>query len=313
MKKSFVIKVLKEQGILIILVIIFVLCVLFVPSFGSYRNMKNILRQVAALGIISIGLTPSVIAGCIDLSVGSIVSLTGVVALTLVHTSTGLAILVPLLIALVVGFVNGFLTVKFNISSVIITLGTLSILRGISLMYTGGHVVDGVEDSSFRILGRAMLFGIPVYVFIFLILGIILGIILWRTSFGRYVYYSGSNPNVSKLYGVKVNKIRIYTFIISAVFATLAALILCSRLNTASPKAGDGYEFQAITAIVIGGTSMFGGRGSIFKTFLGIFFVGILGNALVLLGTPYAYLNIIKATMMILAVVLDIKYRREAI
>ena len=178
-------------------------------------------------------------------------------------------------------------------------------------MYTGGRIIDGVKDSPYRLIGRSMVFGLPIYVFIFLIIGIILGIILWRTSFGRYVYYCGSNLETCKLFGIKTERIRIYTFIISAVCSAIASIILSARINTASPKTGDGYEFNGLAAIVIGGTSLFGGHGSIFKTFVGIFFIGVFINSMILLNIPYAFQTVVKAIIMIISVVLDVRSRRQ--
>ncbi len=310
--RNVVLRAIRKNVILLILVLIFILSLLFVPSFATGRNMKNILKQCSITGIVALGLTIPVIAGCIDISVGSIVSLTGVVALSMGYVNVYFAFIVPIIVAIIIGYLNGIITVKFNISSVIVTLGTLTAVRGLSLLYTGGRIIDGVKNTPYRFLGKSSLLGLPVYVFIFFIIGIALGIILWRTSYGRHIYYCGSNLDTCKLFGVKVDRIRISSLMISAVCAAIASIILSSRLNTASPKTGDGWEFDAIAAIVIGGTSLFGGKGSIFNTFVGIFFIGVLINSMILLNIPYAYQAVAKALLIIIAVIFDVRSRRKS-
>ncbi len=311
MSNVFLKNIVKKQAVLLVFIFLFIMFTIFVPSFFTARNLINILKQSSILGIVACGLTFPVIAGNIDLSVGSIVSLCGVVALSLSYQSIWLAIFVPIVLAVIIGLVNGFIVTKFNANSVIITLASLAVIRGLALIYTGGKMVEGSDASRFIAIGRTSLGGFPAYIFAFIAVAIILGIILNLTSLGRFVFHAGSNPEASKIAGINIDNIRIYTFIISAVCAALAAIILSSRLYTASPLTGNGYEFDAVAAIVVGGTSMFGGKGNIYRTVIGIFFIVIVINAMILLNLPVAFQYMAKALIIVVAVWLDVRTSRE--
>jgi ribose transport system permease protein len=310
MKSNIFKNIAKNQAVLIVFIFLFIIFSIFVPAFFSTRNLINILKQTSILGIVACGLTFSVIAGNVDLSVGSIVSLSGVLALSFSYRSIWLAILVPILAAILIGLFNGFIITRFNSNSVIITLASLAVIRGLALIYTGGKMVEGADKSKFILVGRSSIGGIPAYVFGFLAIALILGIIINYTSLGRFVYHSGSNIDASRIAGIKVDNIRIYTFIISAVFAAIAGIILSSRLYTASPLTGNGYEFDAVAAIVVGGNSLLGGKGNIYRTVIGIFFIVMVINAMILLNLPVAFQYIAKAVIIIVAVWLDIRTSR---
>lgn len=310
MKSTTIKNIAKNQAVLIVFIFLFVMFAIFVPEFFSSGNLINILKQTAIIGIVASGLTFSVIAGTVDLSVGSVVSLCGVLALSFSYQSIWLAIFVPILVAVIIGFVNGFIITRFNANSVIITLGSLAVIRGLALIYTGGKMIEGADNSKFILIGRSSAAGIPLYVFAFLFIAVILGIILNYTSLGRFVYHSGSNIDASKIAGIKIDNVRIYTFIISSVCAALAAIILSSRLYTASPLTGNGYEFDAVAAIVVGGSSLLGGKGNIYRTVIGIFFIVMVINAMILLNLPVAFQYIAKALIIVTAVWLDIRTSR---
>jgi len=310
MKSGTIKNIAKNQAVLIVFIFLFIIFAIFVPAFFSSGNLINILKQTAIIGIVASGLTFSVIAGTVDLSVGSTVSLCGVLALSFSYKSIWLAIFVPILAAVVIGFINGFIITRFNANSVIITLGSLAVIRGLALTYTGGKMVEGADASKFILIGRSSVAGIPLYVFAFLVIAVILGIILNYTSLGRFVYHSGSNIDASKIAGIKIDNVRIYTFIISAVCAAIAAIILSSRLYTASPLTGNGYEFDAVAAIVVGGSSLLGGKGNIYRTVIGIFFIVMVINAMILLNLPVAFQYIAKALIIVIAVWLDIRTSR---
>jgi ribose transport system permease protein len=319
---------LQREAILAIFLVLFVLCSLFVPSFFSSRNLINILKQSAIIGIVVAGLTITVIAGNVDLSVGSVVSFAAVIALTYTHADLSqtnislsfqegrpllfLAFTLPFLMGAVVGLINGFIISRFEANSVIITLGALSAVRGGALLFAGGKVVYGVKNPVFTALGQSQLFSIPVYVFIFVAACILLELLLRRTSFGRYVYLMGTNPKAATIAGVPVARVKILTFVISGLMAAFAALILVSRLNTASGLTGNGWEFDAVTAVVIGGTSLFGGRGSVIKSFQGAILVTMIINAMVLLNIPSSYQYVAKALIIMAAVLIDVRTRKEA-
>ncbi len=312
----------------LILIGLFLLFSLLIPSFFTARNIINILKQSSIIGIVAVGLTLPVIAGNVDLSVGSVASFAGVLALTFTHADLSqtnismtvqegtaplaLAVALPILLGLLVGLLNGFVVTRFNANSVIITLGSLSAVRGGALLFSGGKVIYGVHNPLYDTLGQAQLFAIPVYVFIFLGVGLLLEVLLKRTSFGRCVYYIGTNPQAAEIAGVPVGRVRAVTFVISAGLAALAALILAARLNSASGLTGNGWEFDAVTAIVVGGTSLFGGRGSVLKSIQGTILVVMIINALVLLNVPSPYQYVAKAVIIVAAVLIDLRSRKEA-
>lgn len=307
MKSNIFKNIAKNQAVLIVFIFLFIIFAAFVPAFFSARNLINILKQTSILGIVACGLTFSVIAGNVDLSVGSIVSISGVLALSFSYRSIWLAIFIPIAVSVLIGLVNGLIITKFNANSVIITLGMLAVVRGLALIYTGGKMVEGADSSKFILVGRSSIAGLPVYIFIFLAIAIILGIIMNYTSLGRFVYHVGSNIDAGNIAGIKIDNVRIYTFIISAVCAAIAGVILSSRLYTASPLTGNGYEFDAVAAIVVGGTSLLGGKGNIYKTVIGIFFIVMVINAMILLNLPVAFQYIVKAMIIVVAVWLDIR------
>jgi ribose transport system permease protein len=321
-------RTLRQEAILAIFVVIFVLCAIFVPSFFTARNIVNILKQSAIIGMVVAGVTITVIAGNVDLSVGSIVSFAAVIALTYTHadlTQTNISMTVqegrpllvlsltlPFLVGALVGLANGLVISRFGANSVIITLGALSAVRGGALLFAGGKVIYGVKYPVFETLGGAQLFTIPVYVFLFVAVCILLELLLRRTTFGRYVYLLGTNPKAAVIAGVPVARVQVLTFVLSGLMAAFAAMVLVARLNTASGLIGNGWEFDAVTAVVIGGTSLLGGRGSVIKSLQGTLLITMIINAMVLLNIPSSYQYVAKALIIVAAVYIDIRTRREA-
>ena len=299
-----------DQIILFAFILLLIMLSIFVPSFFTLRNILNILRQSSTLGIIACGMTIVLINGCIDLSVGSVVGLAGVLSISFLYRSLWLAILVPLLIAVLIGFLNGFITTRLKVNSLIVTLGSLTIVRGLALLFTRGRVVVGILDSPYLLIAGGNFFGrISNQIVIFFMTAIILGLLLHKTRFGRHVFCIGTNFEASRIVGISAEKIIIINFIISAVCATVSSILISSRLNIASPVTGEGLEFDAITAVVIGGTSLFGGIGSLPKTILGILFLASLTNAMVLLNLHFSFQYLVKAVIFILFVYLDIRFR----
>jgi ribose/xylose/arabinose/galactoside ABC-type transport system permease subunit len=321
-------RTLRREAILAIFVVIFVLCAIFVPSFFTARNVVNILKQSAIIGIVVAGVTITVIAGNVDLSVGSIVSFAAVIALTYTHadlTQTNismtaqegkpllaLSFTLPFLLGALVGVANGLVISRFEANSVIITLGALSAVRGGALLFAGGKVIYGVKNPLFNALGGAQVFTIPVYVFIFVGLCILLELLLRRTTFGRHVYLLGTNQKAAIIAGVPVARVKVFTFVLSGLMAAFAAMVLVARLNTASGLIGNGWEFDAVTAVVIGGTSLLGGRGSVIKSLQGTLLITMIINAMVLLNVPSSYQYVAKAVIIVTAVYIDIRTRKEA-
>jgi ribose transport system permease protein len=283
--------------------------VIFVPSFATSNNFINIAKQVTINGIISLGLTFIILSGNLDLSVGSQFSLYGVLAISLQPKGLFIAILVPILVAIAVGFINGYLISKFEINSMIFTLGMLSVIGAVAMIYTNGYNQLGDPESPYSFISKGFLFEIPSYVFFFIALTIILHFILSRSSLGRNIYLMGTNREAAKIVGIKVTNITILGFIITSLCVVLASIILSSRLSSASAIAGVGYEFNAITAVLIGGNSLFGGKGSIYNTFLGVLLLGIIINGMILLNLPFGLQSVIKGSLLILAVYADLRTR----
>lgn len=280
------------------------------PNFLSLDNILNILRQVSINALIAFGMTFVILTGGIDLSVGSMLALAA--ALTAGFMASGmdpiLAMLLGLLAGALMGALNGFVITKGKVAPFIATLATMTIFRGLALVYTEGRPITGLsKDLSFELMGRGYFFGIPVPVIWMLISYAILYFILKKTTFGRRVYAIGGNEEASILSGIKVDRVKIWVYSITGLLSALAGIILTSRLNSAQPTAGTAYELDAIAAVVLGGTSLSGGRGWIFGTLVGALIIGVLNNGLNLLDVSSFYQQVVKGGVILLAVILDRK------
>jgi ribose/xylose/arabinose/galactoside ABC-type transport system permease subunit len=314
MKKNFNFKNLpNELPQLIILVLIVILSSIFNPDFRTANNLINILRQASLIGIISCGMTLLLISGSLDLSVGSAFSLINVIAISMQRKSNILGIVIPIAVAIILGLFNGLIVTKFNINSIIVTLGSLSLFAGIANIYTNGSIIQGTPDTWYSVIGKSNLLGIPIYVIIFVIIAIIYHLLLSRTTFGRKIIYTGTNQEAAKIIGIKVGSIRTICFIISSVSVAIAVIIYSSRMVTAQPTTGVGLEFTAVTAIVIGGTSLIGGKGSIARTIIGVFILTVIINVLTLYNVQFAYQNVIKGFLILLAIFIDFKARKRIV
>jgi inositol transport system permease protein len=300
-----------KQSTLAILVVLVLLLSVTTPSFRTVGNMINILKQVSMIGIISCGMTLVVISGCLDLSVGSVFSLLNVIIISLQGRSNILAITVAFIVAVLIGLFNGIIITAFDMNSIIVTLGSLSLIGGLALLYTNGAIIHGVSDTWFSVIGKDRVFGIPIHVLIFLFVAVIYQILLTETSFGKKIRYVGVNPEAARIAGIRTGKIQTLTFIISSLSVAVAAIIYSSRMATGSPVTGVGYEFSAITALVVGGISLRGGSGSILGTIIGVLILAVIVNALTLYNVPFALQNIVKGFLIIVAIIADIRARRE--
>ena len=302
---------LKNYGIFFAFFITCVIMTILTPVFITPRNIFNIIRQVSMIGIIAIGMTFVILSAEIDLSVGSMVAFTGVIAAGLqVYNgcSTFIATLVPLLLATLLGIGMGVVITKTNVHSFVVTLGMLSIARGLGLIYSGGYPISGLNPS-FRFIGGGMIGPVPVPVIIYLGVIIVGYFILSQTTFGKYVYAIGGNREAARLSGIPVNFYRTIVFGICSFSAGIAGIILASRVNSGQPTAGLGWELDVIAAVIIGGTSLFGGRGGIIGTVIGSLFLGVLRNGLNLLDVSPFYQQVFIGLLIIIAVILD-KFRR---
>ena len=276
------------------------------PVFFSPRNLLNILRQTSVNGIIAVGMTFVIIAGGIDLSVGAIAALSAVVSASFGHPGQPvfLAFLGGIATGLACGAINGILVGRFGVASFIVTLGSMTILRGLSLVITEGKSVIDLS-AEFTAVSGNYVFHVPVPVLIFVLVVLMGFFILGFTRYGRYVYGVGGNELAARVSGINSRFIIGFTFVISGVLAGLAGVVLASRVQTGSPVAGIGYELDAIAAVVIGGTSLSGGVGSIFGTFVGCLIIGVMNNGLDLLNVTSYFQQIVKGMAIILVVLLD--------
>lgn len=293
-------------GLLLIIIIISIMS----PSFLTATNIFNVLRQVSISALIAFGMTFVILTGGIDLSVGSTLALTGAISAGLLAGGMDpfLAMLIGLLLGAVLGAVNGFIIAKGKVAPFIATLATMTIYRGLTLVYTDGKPVSGLGDSlSFQMFGKGYFFGIPVPVITMLIAFLVLYFILRKTTFGRKVYAIGGNEEASRLSGINVDRITIAVYSLTGMLAALSALILTSRLNSAQPTAGQSYELDAIAAVVLGGTSLTGGRGWIFGTLVGALIIGVLNNGLNLIGVSSFFQQVVKGIVILIAVLIDRK------
>jgi ribose/xylose/arabinose/galactoside ABC-type transport system permease subunit len=309
--RSILINNLKEQTQVIILIAFVVVFSLISPEFRTSGNFINLLKQVTVIGVISCGMTMVVITGCLDLSVGSVFSLLGLVGILLQQRSNILGVVVPLACAVAIGLFNGFIVTKYRVNSIIATLGSLSLFSGIALLITNGAIIAGRTGTWFGIIGRGRFLGVPNHVYVLFIVAIIFHIILSRTALGRKMKYVGTNTVAAEIAGVRSKRIRTVAFVISSLSVGVAVLIYTSRMTTASPITGVGYEFDAVTAVVIGGTSLAGGKGSIFKTIVGVLLLATIINLLTLYNFPFAFQSIIKGILIITAIVIDVRARKK--
>ncbi len=296
-----------HNGILFVILILIVITGIIEPNFLSFRNLLNILRQNAVIGIVACGMTFCIISGAYDLSVGSMVSLSGVITILSINAGVNefAAILYALLAGIGVGLVNGILISSIRGRSgeaFIITYGMQVVVASIALFPSNGLFISGkVSDGFFKTIGRNYW---PII--IFLGIAILMEMALKTTRYGRKMSFIGSNMKAAKLSGIRVIPLRISFFTISALLSAAAGVLLCSRVTSSNPTAGLGFEMDAIAAVVVGGTSTSGGKGSVMRTVIGAIVIGIMGNALNILGITAYHQQIVKGLLIVLAVSMDI-------
>lgn len=299
-------KAIFDYGLLFALLLIIAAVSLVTDAFFTVDNLLNILRQSAVIGIMAFGVTIVIIAGHIDLSIGSTASLAGMIVLSIINRSGNdlWAITAALLAGALVGFINGAVIalIKGRVcDSFIITFGMQTAVAAVALIYSGGNFLTGHGKGIHRLLGRGF---VPIA--LFLVLAVVMELVMKKTPFGRTVYFMGENPRAAKMSGVNVAFYTTMLFVIAGVCASLASVVLCSRVNAASPVSGKGYELDAIAAVVVGGTSMQGGRGGILRTVLGVVVIGVLGNALNVMNITAYPQMFIRGVIIIAAVLLDV-------
>ena len=302
------------------LIALFVLCLvigLLSDNFFTVTNGWNVMRQISVNVCISVGMTLVVLTGGIDLSVGSILALAGAITAGLLKFGVGISsldlyigftllggILAGVITGTALGTFNGWTITKFKVPPFVATLAMLTIARGLTMLWTGGFPISGLGEN-FSYLGSGWFLGVPLPVWISGIIVVAAMIMTNKTRLGRYIYAIGGNENAARLSGINISKIKITVYAIAGALAAVGGLIVTSRLNSAQPNAGITYELDAIAAVVIGGTSLSGGRGTIAGTVLGAIIIGVLNNGLVLLDVSPFWQQVVKGVVILLAVIID--------
>ncbi len=313
----------------IALIVVFGFFSAITPNFLSAANLVIMSKHVAINAFLAIGMTFVIITGGIDLSVGSIVGLAGMVAGALIYEGLHLpmfgvtiyfhvwaVLLITLTLGVLVGVVNGLLVTRFGVAPFIATLGTLYIARGAALLISDGKTFpnlvgkEALGNTGFPALGAETLFGIPYSIWILIVLGLATAYMAAKTPLGRRIYAVGGNENAARLSGVRVKRIKMFVYMLSGFCSAIAGLIISSQLVASHPATGETFELNAIAAAVLGGTSMAGGRGAVGGTIVGAFVIGILGDGLVMLGVSSFWQMVIKGAVIVAAVMADQMQRK---
>lgn len=301
----------RKYGTVLIFIGIVLLASLTSDAFLTVANLTNVLRQVVVVSLLACGVTFVIILGQIDVSLGAVVALTGTIAAS-VMSMTGsitLALLAGVAIGVLVGLINGFVITRFGIPSFITTLAMTTVARGAVLLYTGGIPVSDLGN--FGVIGQGSVGPVPISVLILLAVLFVSWVLLNRTKFGRYVYATGGNSKAALASGIDTKKITTKAFVYSGVLTAIGGIVLMSRINSGQPAGGVGYEFDAITAVVVGGTSLMGGTGTIMGTMIGSMIIGVINNILNLLNVSSYWQQIAKGLIIAVAVILDVKTKNS--
>lgn len=300
-------KSLGQYGIFVAFVVICLILSLINPKFLTISNWTIIITQVSINALLAFGVTFVIITGGIDLSLGSMVAVTGVVAASLAHPDSfpvALPIMAGLLTGVVMGSVNGLVITKSKVPPFIVTLGMMTIGRGLALILSKGRPISNLSDS-FNFIGGGNILGIPFPIIVLIITFVVCSVVLKKTVLGRYIYAVGGNEQAAKASGIRVNKVKMAVYIICGGLAALAGILLTSRITTGQPNAGAGFELDAIAAAIIGGTSTSGGKGTMTGTLIGALLIGVISNGLDLLNVTSYYQQVVMGAIIIGAVVLD--------
>lgn len=301
---------LQEYGAFLALILLIVGISIVSPEFRTGNNFLSLLRQSSINGLIAFGMTGVILTGGIDLSVGSVLALSTALCASMIASGipAGLSMILALVIGTLLGTISGLLITKGRLQPFIATLITMTVYRGLTMIFTDGKPISNLGDHFvLKFVGKGNLFGIPVPVLILLLIFLLFFFLLTQTTFGRKVYAIGSNAQCAQLVGVHINKTKIILYGISGLMASISGLILLSRLNSAQPTLGSGYELDAIASVALGGTSMNGGRGKIQGTLIGVLIIAVLNNGLNILGVSSYYQDVVKGLVILLAVLADRK------
>lgn len=311
MTKQKLIHLFNQLGMLIILLLLIAAMAAFAPNFNEVTNMLNILKQASITAILAAGMTIVILTGGIDLSVGSTLALSGV--LSVMMTNAGVHPIIAMLagvgVGCAAGAINGYLTAVPKLPSFVVTLGSMTYLRGLAFVISGGYPIV-LENSLFKFAGAGYILGIPTPIYIMVLVYVIMFFVLKYTMFGRHIYAIGGNEEAARLTGIKVERSLIKVYAISGLLAGIAGVVMAGRLFSAQPTGGTGYELDAIAAVVLGGTSFVGGFGRIQGTIIGVLIIAVLTNGLVLLNVDFYWQMIVKGGVIVAAVLLD-RIRRK--
>ncbi|WP_264471960.1 ABC transporter permease subunit [Dorea formicigenerans] len=298
----------QDFGALIALVLLVVVIGVISPEFRTLSNFLSLLRQSSINGFIAFGMTCVILTGGIDLSVGSVLALSTALCAGFITNGVpvGLAMVLALIIGTALGAVSGLLVTKGRLQPFIATLITMTVYRGATMIFMDGKPISNLGDSfTLKVVGKGNFYHIPIPAITFVVMFLIFMFVLEKTTFGRRVYATGSNEQSAKLAGINVNRTKLITYAISGCMSALSGLILLSRLSSAQPTLGSGYELDAIAAVALGGTSMNGGRGRVWGTFVGILIIAVLNNGLNILGVSSYYQDVVKGIVILIAVLSD--------
>jgi erythritol transport system permease protein len=314
---SIVLLLLKLRAVLVLGILLLAFSIL-TPSFLTANNLSILAKHVAISAILAVGMTFAVLAGGIDLSVGSVAGLAGMVAGGLLTIGIGghvagvaVAVAVALLVSASVGLLNGLLVSELGVAPFIATLGTLYIARGAALLLSHGKTFPNLAGTAargstgFSVLGQSFVLGVPLPVWLMIAIAALAMLVATRTPFGRHVYAVGGNERAARLAGIRVERVKLLTYCFSSVCAGLVGLIIASQLESAHPATGETFELNAIAAVVLGGTSLMGGRGSIGGSLIGAFVIGVLADGLVMIGVSEFWQIVIKGVVIVMAVTVD--------
>jgi ribose/xylose/arabinose/galactoside ABC-type transport system permease subunit len=297
-----------EYVIVVAIILESVFFAVYAPQFLSVPNLINIALSIAITGILAVGMTAVILTGGIDLSVGSVAALAGIVAATVAGSgapaAVTLAALAALAVGLAVGVFNGVMVARFRVPPFVVTLAMLTICRGLAFVITDGRSISDLP-ASFGLFGREVFLRVPVPVWLMLFVFAAGWFVLKRMTFGRYVYAVGGNREAAFLAGVNIKGVTMLVYVLNGLLVGLAGLVLASRLGAGVPNAGNQYELDVIAAVVVGGTSLNGGRGSVIATLWGAVFIGVLNNGLNLAGVDPYMQRIALGAVILLAVLAD--------
>ncbi|HEU5129705.1 MAG TPA: ribose ABC transporter permease [Glycomyces sp.] len=297
---------LRQYGLILALVLLIAAFSMASEYFFTASNMLNIARQVSVTAIVAVGMTFVIISGGIDLSVGSTLAFSGVVA-AFAFSGSGsawLALLAGVATGAGIGLINGVITAKGRITGFIVTLAMMGAIRGFAFITTGGNPVTA-SDASFTFFGVGSVMGLAVPIIIMLIVIALGSFLLNKTKFGKYVYAVGGNERASRWTGLKVDRIQITVYVVVGLLAGLAGVVLAARLGSGQPFAGDGFELDVIAAVILGGSSLAGGRGTIVGTVIGVLIIGVLNNGLTLLDVSSYWQMVVQGAIILAAVLID--------